>query len=149
MDEQHFAITLQRQDRYQFAVTFDGPSGTQLTMDEPAPLGDDSGPNAVRVLGAAIGHCLSASLLFCLKKARVDVTGLRTTVTGSIIRNDNGRLRVNDIRVRLAPAIRPEDRQRISRCLDVFEDFCIVTQSVRQGIEVNVEVAAEEITSTV
>ena len=27
-------------------------------------------------------------------------------------------------------------------CLDGFEDFCVVTQSVREGLEVNVNVEA-------
>jgi hypothetical protein len=30
----------------------------------------------------------------------------------------------------------------MGRCLEMFEDFCIVGQSVRQGIDVGVEVAA-------
>jgi hypothetical protein len=28
----------------------------------------------------------------------------------------------------------------VSRCLGLFEDFCIVTESVRQGVRVDVEV---------
>jgi len=38
-------------------------------MDEPEPMGGNSGPNACKVLAATIGNCLTASLLFCLQKA--------------------------------------------------------------------------------
>ena len=31
-------------------------------------------------------------------------------------------------------------RSRVERCLELFEDFCVVTQSVRNGIEVDVAV---------
>ena len=57
-----------------------------------------------------------------------------------MVRNERGRLRIGEIRVRLAPDVAPEQRERMSRCLELFEDFCTVTQSIRQGIAVNVEV---------
>src|SRR5579884_2834738 len=69
--------------------------------------------------------------------------GLRTTVAGTLVRNERGRLRVGEIRVRLAPAVAPEARERIGRCLELFEDFCVVTESVRRGLPVAVEVVPE------
>jgi len=33
-----------------------------------------------------------------------------------------------------------DDRVRMRRCIEMFEDFCIVTQSVRKGIDVKVAV---------
>jgi uncharacterized OsmC-like protein len=140
MEEKGFDLTLTRGDEFQFVVEFDGAKMADLLLDEPAPLGADEGPNAARVLGAAVGNCLSASLLFCLKRARVNVEGMRTEVHGRIARNDEGRFRIDGIGVRIVTAIPPEDQDRVNRCLGVFEDFCIVSGSVRQGIEIDVEV---------
>lgn len=35
----------------------------------------------------------------------------------------------------------------MSRCLELFEDFCIVTERVRRGIMVTVEVESAEVTA--
>jgi uncharacterized OsmC-like protein len=112
-------------------------------VDELPPLGEANGPNPARLLAAAVGSCLSASLLYCLRKARIEVDQLRTTVDGTIVRNERGRLRIGGLRVRLASEVTPEQRERMGRCLDLFQDFCTVTESIRQGIPVDVEVAAE------
>jgi uncharacterized OsmC-like protein len=140
MDEKEFNLTLTRGEGFQFVTEFDGEKMANLLLDEPAPLGEDEGPNAARVLGAAVGNCLSASLLFCLKRARVDVAGMRTEVRGHITRNEQGRFRIAGISARIVTEIPPEDQERVDRCLGVFEDFCIVSGSVRQGIEIDVEV---------
>lgn len=140
MDEKEFTLTLSLEEGFKFDTEFDGEKMANLLFDEPPPLGGAEGPNAARVLGAAVGNCLSASLLFCLKKARVDVTGMRTEVTGKIVRNEKGRFRVEKISTRLVTGVPPEQQERVARCLDVFEDFCIVSASVRQGIDVDVEV---------
>ena len=139
--ESTFEVSLTREDRYRFRVDFGDGSGATLHMDEPQPLGEGSGPNAARVLAAAIGNCLSASLLFCLEKARVDVSEVRTTVSGSMVRNETGRMRLGPLKVRIEPALGTE-AGRIDRCLEIFEDFCVVTQSARSGLDVEVEVRA-------
>jgi len=140
--ENTFEVTVSRQDRYRFRVDFGDGSGAVLEMDEPEPLGEGAGPNAARVLAAAVGNCLSASLLFCLDRARIDVADVRTTVTGSIVRNEQGRLRLGPLRVRIDPDIQAASPARLERCLGIFEDFCTVTASARAGLDVEVDVQA-------
>jgi organic hydroperoxide reductase OsmC/OhrA len=138
MGEPGLEITLERTHGYQFAVDFGQQGVPSLLIDETPPLGEGHGPNPARMLAAAVGHCLSASALFCLTKAHVNVRHMRTTVNGTLVRNDQGRLRIRDLTVRLHPDVAPEDRERLGRCLELFEDFCVVTQSVRRGIDVHV-----------
>jgi len=140
MEEKGLTLTLDLQKGYEFLVDFQQAGIPPLLMDEPPPLGEDHGPNAARILAAAVGNCLSASALFCLRKARVPVTGMRTTVQASLARNAQGRLRMGEIRVKIRPEVAPEDRDRMGRCLELFEEFCVVTQSVRGGIDVEVQV---------
>lgn len=135
-----FKIEMDRIEDYRFLVRFDKGHYADLQLDEPAPLGSDSAPNASRILAAAVGNCLSASLLFCARKARVNVRGLRTEVKVAYARNENGRLRIGRIEVEIAPQLDEAERDKAQRCLDVFEDYCVVTQSVRGGIDVSVSV---------
>ena len=135
-----FKVTLVRRHGYEFLADFHEPGVSELTLDEPPPLGEGRGPNAVRVLAAAVGTCLSASLVSCLERAHVPVTDMDATVEGELTRNAQGRLRVKGLQVKLAPRV-GVDPSRLERCLGLFEDYCIVTQSVREGIDVKVEVA--------
>lgn len=133
-------VTMELRDGYEFRVAFGDEAHTSLVVDEPSPLGEGHGPNAARLLAAAVGNCLSASALLCMRKARIEVRGMQTTVTTTMTRNEQGRLRVGGMRVRITPTVAAEDVSRIGRCLELFEDFCVVTQSVRGGIDVDVEV---------
>jgi uncharacterized OsmC-like protein len=132
-----FTLTLTRQQDYQFNVQFDLAGVPDLQLDEPAPLGAGAGPNASRLLAAAVANCLSASLLFCLGKFKQDPQGLTAHVTGKMVRNEKGRLRVGGIAVdiRLEQTV-----ERLAHCAGQFEEFCVVTDSVRNGIPVSVRV---------
>ena len=132
-------VHLELEDGYRFLADF-GAALPVLAMDEPAPLGEGSGPDASAVLGAAVGYCLSASLLFCLRKAHVDVGGMSTDVDVTTARNERGRLRVGSIRVQLHPEVAALTEGGARRCPDLFEDFCVVTEAVRNGIGVDVSV---------
>jgi uncharacterized OsmC-like protein len=88
------------------------------------------------MLSAAIGNCLAASLTLCLRRARIDVQGITADVTTHVGRNERGRLRIGEIDVQLEPFVAAG--ANIDRCEALFEDFCTVTASVRQGIPVHV-----------
>lgn len=137
--EQSFVLSLRLYRDYAQVVDFGLPGVALLALDEPPPLGSGRGPNPARVLGAAIGGCLGASLLHCLRKSRVEVEGLETIVRGTLARNAAGRLRVTAVHVALAPAVSAGDAERLGRCTQLFEDFCTVTESVREGIDVTVD----------
>jgi uncharacterized OsmC-like protein len=142
MDDKQLVVTLEQIDGYQFLVKFG--KGAELLMDEPEPLGEGKGPNASKVLSAAIGNCLSASLLFCLQKARVDTRGVKTTVTTDMIRDERKRLRVGASHIRIDIDLDKGPRPKINQCIKLFEDFCVVTASVRKGIDVSVEVVSRD-----
>lgn len=133
-----FTLTLERVQNYEFKVQFDWDHLPPLLVDESEPLGQRKGPNPSRLLAVAVGDCLSASLLFCLQKAKIEVKNIKTKVKGELTRNEKNRLRVGKIDVAIAVELADGQYDRINRCLDLFEDYCVVTASVRKGIPVNV-----------
>jgi len=135
-----FAISLNRERGYQFVIDWGLVGVGDTIVDEPKPLGEGIGPGPTRLLAAAVGDCLASSLLFCLAKAHIEVEAMDGSVRGAAGRNEEGRLRVTKLDVRLAPVVAEADIPRMKRCIDVFEDYCTVTGSIRKGIDVSVEV---------
>ena len=131
---------LRRVDGYKYEISIDEWGKGTITMDEPAPLGRSEGPNASMMISSAVGHCLSASLLFCLEKSRVKAKDVSADVETSLARNERGRWRIESIKVKIKPIVDPVDQEKLERCLGMFEDFCIATASVRQGTKVEVEI---------
>lgn len=125
---------------YKFKAEFDADGIPDLLVDELKPIGESSAPNPTRLLAVAVGHCISSSLLYCLAKARISVVNLETTVKTTLGRDEQGYLRVKNLDVQLHLVVDEKDKPRVSRCLAVFENYCTVTQSVRNGIAVSVNI---------
>ena len=136
-----FTISLDQVKDYQFQVHFPKEVLDDLVLDEGPPLGAYAGPSPSMFLASAIGGCLSSSLLFCARKQRVEVEHLRARVKVQTVRNESGRLRIGKVEVQLEPDIAGDDRERARRCVELFEQFCTVTESIRGGIPVEVHVA--------
>ena len=126
---------------YKFQAKFDAADIPDLLVDESKPLGENSGPNPTRLLSVAVGHCLSSSLIFCLSKARIKVKNLETTVKATHERTEEGRLRIRKLEVQMRLDVDENDKNRAARCIGIFENYCTVTQSVRKGIDVTVNVS--------
>lgn len=140
---------LERIERFHFVASFpDVPDAPPLAIDEQPPLGDGSGPNPASLLAAALGSCLAASLVFCLKRAKIHPAGVAADVTAHIVRNEKGRFRIGDVDVELSLDCADADPAGVDRCRELYEDFCIVTESVRHGIPVNVRIAQRQPAST-
>jgi hypothetical protein len=68
---------------------------------------------------------------------------MKTVATGTIGREE-GVLRLQKIDVKIYPKLgNKEDLVKLERCKGLFEKYCIVTESIRKGLPVNIEVAAE------
>ena len=144
VQQTQFLIELELIDKLQFNVKFDLPEASDLLMDEPPVFGGSGlGPNASRIIAAGVSNCLSASLAFCLRKAKADLKGLRTIAQGTIGREE-GLLRLQKLDVKLYPKFGTEnDLDKLERCKGLFEKYCIVTESIRKGLPVNIEVVPE------
>lgn len=139
MSESRVHVRLRQQQDYQFQTHF-GEGVPVLVADEPAPLGQGLGPSPVELLAAAVGNCLSASLLFALRKFKQAPEPIQCDVTAEVGRNEQGRVRVLGLKAVLTLGVAAATLEHLERVLGQFEEFCTVTQSVRQGIPVSVEV---------
>ena len=132
-------VHLRQQQDYQFQIHF-GETMPVLIGDESVPLGQGQGPTPVQLLAAAVGNCLSDSLLFALRKFKQAPEPIQCDVAAEVGRNPEGRLRVLGLKAVLTLGVPAASLAHLDRVLDQFEAFCTVASSVSQGIPVGVEV---------
>lgn len=144
MQNPEFHVGLAQIRDFQFRVHFPATDAPDLTVDEPSPLGKGLGPNPAPLLAAAVANCLAASLLFCVRKARLEIGSIEADARGTLVKNAGGRWRIGSLAVTLKLAETLKTVPALEQCLEQFEDFCIVTQSVRNGIPVAVSVVGRD-----
>jgi uncharacterized OsmC-like protein len=139
MSDHPVEVTLTQQQDFQFLIDFGGivPS---ITGDETPPLGQSAGPTPVQLLAAAVGNCLSDSLLFALRKFKQTPEPIRCRMRAEVGKNAEGHNRVLSMQARLQLGVEAGTLQHLDRVLATFEDFCTVTRSVGVGIPITVEV---------
>lgn len=136
-DRKTFKVALKLLENYLFEIDF-GDFGTFMT-DEPEPLGKGDGPGPSSLLAASVANCLSASLLFAIRKFSDDPGEVHAHCEG-IVSRQQGRWRITTLDVGISLGNNAANLPHLQRALDQFEDFCVVTQSVRQGIPVSIQV---------
>lgn len=78
--------------------------------------------------------------MFAIRKFKEDPGAVTAVVTGKLERVEK-RWRIPALTVHLQLGNAAENIPHLQRAIEQFEDFCVVTQSVRNGIEVKVEVS--------
>ena len=139
-EEARFTLTLEHLEDYEFKVKFDKKILDDMIVDEPPPLGGLAGPNPSRLLAVSAANCLSASLLYCINRGDVPPASVTTEATVTIVRNEKKRLRIGRMDVSLQMSEQLSEAPKTKRCMNLFEDFCVVTDSIRKGIPVGIEV---------
>ena len=115
-----------------------------LIADEPAPLGKGEGPAPSQLLCAAVGNCLSDSLLFALRKFKQAPEPLRCEVQAEVGRNAENRLRILGLHATITLGVAAGSLEHLDRALAQFEEFCTVSQSVKAGIPFTATVMAPD-----
>ncbi len=139
MSEAPTTLRLTQRRDYQFENRF-GAGIADLIADEPPPLGHGAGPSPQQLLAAAIGNCLSSSLLFALRKYKQNPEPISCEVQIETGRNAEKRLRISAAAAKLTLGVPGSTVQHLDRALATFEDFCTVTASVRSAFPVTVSV---------
>ena len=133
-------LLLEQEGPYAFRISFEGTGLEALHSDESAPLGGGAVPNPSHLLLAGVANCLSASLLFALRKFKNAPGPIRTEIVAHKARNENGRWRIPRAEVAKRLSDAAAGLEHFDRVLAQFEQFCIVTQSVREGMQVDVRI---------
>src|SRR4029079_10344634 len=86
-DHRDFRVHLRHVEKYRFvsqAIEDDRRHGESFASDEPDPVGDASAPATPALLGAAIGHCLSPTVLEPLRHAPLPVEDFHAEVNAVV-----------------------------------------------------------------
>lgn len=137
-----YILCMEKLEGFKFVIDFRKETIPDLMMDEPeeVPGGESKGPTASMLLAAAIGNCLSASLNFCLTKKNIPVSGFKTKVQVVRERNDKGFWRISEVNVDLMPEVESLGDPATKRCIDIFRNYCVVSASIEEGININVNI---------
>jgi uncharacterized OsmC-like protein len=139
MSNESVTVQLKQKKDFQFEINF-GNNLPTILGDEPPPIGEGKGPSPAQFLAAAVGNCLSDSLFFAIKKYNGNPEPIECDVTATIGRNEQGRLRITHMHAAIQLGAAAEDLSHLERVLTQFEAFCIVTQSVGQGIPIDISI---------
>ena len=115
-----------------------------LDVDEPAQFhGDDRGPSSLEYLCVGIGGCMGTSLVYCLKRFKATFSELKVEAAAEIHHvPPNRMLRVTALHVdfHITPDPQtPDNIENIQECYEHFAKYCVVTQSVKQGIPFDIQ----------
>jgi uncharacterized OsmC-like protein len=132
-------VELKHKEDCMFDARFRTKEG-DLLLPAPTPVGVGYGPEAVTLLNMSTTYCMTASLNYYLAKARVVPTTLRAKGHVGMRLTEEQFRRVKSIEIDIRIEVDEKERKRLMRALDRFNDFCIITESIKGSFPINVRV---------
>ncbi len=135
-------VGLKQKEEMIFKCDFGNLKMGNLYIDEKNKKENEKiGTSPTKLLALSVLGCLAASFSFCLQKKKFSLSGLEAKAEVTISRNDKRFWRVKKIDVEMMPKIdTPEMRKRADQCRKFFEQYCIISESLRTGFEVSVNI---------
>ena len=113
-----------------------------FNIDEPASFhGTDLGPSAVEYLLVGIGGCLGTTFIYCLQKKNIELNECKVLIDGKLSHtNPKKRLRLVNVDVEMKFSVKETtSKEIINICVKDFRENCIVTNSIANGLPINVK----------
>ena len=132
-------VELKHREGCMFDARFRTKEG-DLLMREPFGIGIDYGPEAVTLFTMSAAYCMAASLNYYLAKARVLPTTLRAKGHVEMRLTDEHYRRIKCLDIDIRIEVAEKEHKRLERALSRFNDFCIITESIRGSFPVRVQV---------
>ncbi len=97
------------------------------------------GPNPSKLLALSVLACLASSFTFCVQKNNFSLSDIEGKAIITSKRNEKGFWRLKKIDIILNPKIdNPQMRKRADQCQKNFEQFCVISESIREGFDINI-----------
>jgi len=112
-----------------------------FSVDEPTSFhGTDLGPSSVEYLLIGIGGCLGTTFIYCLQKRNVKMKSVEIEVDGKLSHEGPKlllRLTKVDVEIKFIPEENASSEE-INLCIKKFREYCIVSNSIADGLPINV-----------
>jgi len=112
-----------------------------FNVDEPTLFhGTDLGPSSVEYLLIGIGGCLGTTFIYCLQKRNIKMKSVEIVVDGKLSHMGPKmllRLTKVDAEIKFKPEENASSKE-INFCIKKFREYCIVSNSIAEGLPINV-----------
>jgi uncharacterized OsmC-like protein len=117
-----------------------------LKLDEPADFnGTDMGPSPAEYFATSIGGCLGTSFAYCLKNMEVPAKAIKISVNLDMHHsgeNRNSPLRITGVSAAIdVTLVNPDDEEILDLCIESFNKYCVVSQSIMAGVPIDVKIS--------
>lgn len=138
--ESRVKVSLKLQEKMLYRCNVGHVKMQDLYIDERNKKKTDKiGPSPVKLLALSVLACLSACFEFCLQKKGFTLSDLDGIAEVTFTRKDKEIWRIKKIDIELLPKIdNPEMHKSVAQCKRLFEQYCIISESLRKGMEINV-----------